>query len=51
MLEVGSDRIMYSVVYSFVGNPPGSPWIQDLQISKEDVDKILSGNAKRLLKL
>ena len=51
MLELGSDRIMYSVDYPFVDNPPGTEWMRDVQISAEDKDKILSGNAKRLLKL
>lgn len=51
MLELGSDHIMYSVDYPFVDNPPGTEWMRDVQISAEDKDKILSGNAKRLLKL
>ena len=51
MLEMGSDHIMYSVDYPFVDNPPGTEWMRDVQISAEDKGKILSGNAKRLLKL
>ncbi|MCC6534370.1 MAG: amidohydrolase [Burkholderiales bacterium] len=51
MLEMGVDRILYSVDWPFVRNLPGSRWIQDLQVSNEDREKILSGNAKRLLKL
>ena len=51
MLEMGSDHIMYSVDYPFVDNPPGTEWMRDVQISAEDKAKILSGNAKRLLKL
>jgi predicted TIM-barrel fold metal-dependent hydrolase len=51
MLEMGSDRIMYSVDYPFVDNLPGTEWMRDVQISAEDKDKILSGNAKRLLRL
>ena len=51
MLELGSDRIMYSVDYPFVDNPPGTAWMRDVQISADDKAKILSGNAKRLLKL
>ncbi|RPI43065.1 MAG: amidohydrolase [Betaproteobacteria bacterium] len=51
MLEMGADRILYSVDWPFVRNMPGTKWIQDLQISNEDKEKILSGNAKRLLRL
>jgi 2,3-dihydroxybenzoate decarboxylase len=51
MLEMGIDRILYSVDYPYVMNPPGTAWMQDLQVAPEDKEKILSGNAKRLLKL
>jgi predicted TIM-barrel fold metal-dependent hydrolase len=51
MLEMGIDRILYSVDYPYVMNPPGTQWMQELQVAPEDKDKILSGNAKRLLKM
>jgi 2,3-dihydroxybenzoate decarboxylase len=51
MLEMGADRIMYSVDWPFMDNMPGTQWINDLQISTEDKTKIRSGNAKRLLKM
>jgi predicted TIM-barrel fold metal-dependent hydrolase len=51
MLEMGVDRILYSVDWPFVRNMPGTKWMQDLQISNEDREKILSGNARRLLKM
>jgi 2,3-dihydroxybenzoate decarboxylase len=51
LLEMGADRILFSVDYPFVPNPPGVRWMADLPVSPEDRDKILSGNAKRLLKL
>ena len=51
MLEMGVDRILYSVDWPFVRNMPGTKWIESLQISNEDRAKILSGNARRLLKL
>jgi predicted TIM-barrel fold metal-dependent hydrolase len=51
MLELGVDRILFSVDWPFVANGPGTEWMSQLQISAEDKVKILSGNAKRLLKL
>jgi hypothetical protein len=35
----------------FVPNPPGVKWMDDVPLSNEDRAKILSGNAKRLLRL
>jgi predicted TIM-barrel fold metal-dependent hydrolase len=51
MLELGVDRILFSVAWPFVQNVPGTKWMNDLQLSAEDKTKILSGNAKRLLKM
>lgn len=51
MLELGVDRILFSVDWPFVQNLPGTKWMNELQLSAEDKTKILSGNAKRLLKL
>jgi predicted TIM-barrel fold metal-dependent hydrolase len=51
MLEMGIDRILYSIDYPYVENPPGTEWMESLQVSSEDKEKILSGNAKRLLKM
>lgn len=51
MMELGIDRILYSVDWPFVMNMPGAEWVQALQISSEDKEKILNGNAKRLLKM
>jgi 2,3-dihydroxybenzoate decarboxylase len=51
MLELGVDRILFSVDWPFVQNVPGTRWINDLQLSAEDKTKILSGNARRLLKM
>jgi predicted TIM-barrel fold metal-dependent hydrolase len=51
MLEMGADRILFSVDYPFVPNPPGVRWMDQAPISPEDREKILSGNAKRLLKI
>jgi predicted TIM-barrel fold metal-dependent hydrolase len=51
MMELGVDRILFSVDWPFVPNIPGTTWMNDLQLSAEDKIKILSGNAKRLLKM
>jgi len=51
IMEMGVDRILFSVDYPFVPNPPGTKWMADLPLSLEDRTKILSGNVKRLLKM
>jgi predicted TIM-barrel fold metal-dependent hydrolase len=51
MLEIGIDRILYSIDYPYVENVPGTEWMETLQVSSEDREKILNGNAKRLLKM
>jgi 2,3-dihydroxybenzoate decarboxylase len=51
IMEMGVDRILFSVDYPFVPNPPGAKWLADLPLSLEDRVKICSGNAKRLLKM
>jgi predicted TIM-barrel fold metal-dependent hydrolase len=51
MMELGVDRILFSVDWPFVPNIPGTKWMNELQFSAEDKIKILSGNAKRLLKM
>ncbi len=51
MLELGVDRILFSVDYPFVPNEPGTRWLDQLQISVDDKEKIAGGNARRLLKL
>jgi 2,3-dihydroxybenzoate decarboxylase len=51
LLEMGADRIMFSVDYPFVPNPPGVKWMDGLPVSPEDKQKILSGNARKLLRI
>ena len=51
MMEMGIDRILFSIDYPFVMNPPGVDWMEHTQLSTDDKQKILSGNAKRLLKM
>jgi 2,3-dihydroxybenzoate decarboxylase len=51
MMEMGIDRILFSVDYPFADNPPGTKWTETLPLCAEDKEKLLSGNAKRILKL
>ena len=51
VMEMGADRILFSVDYPFVANPPGVKWMRDVPLGPEDRQKILSLNARRLLKL
>ena len=51
VMELGVDRILFSVDYPFVMNKPAVDWIPTIPLSAEDKAKILSGNAERLLRL
>jgi 2,3-dihydroxybenzoate decarboxylase len=51
MMEMGIDRILFSVDYPFVANTPGTRWMESVPLCDEDKAKVLSGNAKRLLKM
>jgi predicted TIM-barrel fold metal-dependent hydrolase len=51
MMELGVDRILFSVDWPFVANPPAVRWMESVPLSDADKAKILSGNAQRLLKL
>jgi predicted TIM-barrel fold metal-dependent hydrolase len=51
VMEMGIDRILFSVDWPFVANTPAVKWIDTVPLSDEDKIKLLSGNAKRLLRL
>jgi 2,3-dihydroxybenzoate decarboxylase len=51
VMEIGIDRILFSVDYPFAENPPGTEWLKTLPLGREDTEKLLNGNARRLLKL
>ncbi|HZT09012.1 MAG TPA: amidohydrolase family protein [Chloroflexota bacterium] len=51
LLEMGVDRVLFSVDYPFEENAPGTRWFEHVQVSPDDREKILNGNASRLLKL
>ena len=51
MMEMGVDRILFSVDWPFVDNTPGTDWMKQVPLGKEDMAKIYGENAARLLKL
>ena len=51
MLEVGSDRILFSVDYPFEDPSEASPWFDEASISETDRLKIGRTNAAQLFKL
>ena len=51
MLEMGSDRIMYSVDYPFEDHAEASQWFDQCEISEADRKKIGRENACRLFGL
>ncbi len=51
VMEMGIDRILFSVDWPFVANTPAVKWIDTVPLSDEDKAKLLSGNARRLLRL
>ncbi len=51
LMELGADRIIFSIDWPYVMNPQGTAWIDHMPVSAEDREKILNGNARRLLKL
>ncbi len=51
VMELGIDRILFAVDWPFVSNQPGTRWMESVPLCDEDKAKILSGNAKRILKM
>lgn len=51
VMEMGVDHVLFAVDWPFVPNPPGVEWMKDVPLCDEDKVKILSGNAKRLLRM
>jgi predicted TIM-barrel fold metal-dependent hydrolase len=51
VMEMGVERILFAVDWPFVGNPPATQWMESVPLRAEDKAKILSGNAKRLLRM
>jgi len=51
LLEMGIDRILFSVDWPYVENEPGMKWMETVPLSAEDKAKMFHHNARRLLRL
>jgi predicted TIM-barrel fold metal-dependent hydrolase len=51
VMEMSVDHILFAVDWPFVMNPPSIEWMHTVPLSNADKEKILSGNAKRLLRM
>jgi 2,3-dihydroxybenzoate decarboxylase len=51
MLEMGIDRILFSIDWPFVENLPGMKWMETVPLSEQDKEKMFNSNARRLLKI
>jgi len=51
ILQLGVDRVMFSVDWPMNEAPPAMDWMSKIPLSAEEKAKIYGGNAKRLLKL
>ena len=50
-MEMGVDRILFSVDWPYVESLPGTDWMEGIPLSAEDKAKIYNGNAKKLLRI
>ena len=51
LLEVGSDRIMFSADYPYGSMEKGRAFLSQLPVSSSDREKVAHGNAELLLRL
>ena len=51
ILQMGIDRVLFSVDWPFVDNQPGMKWMETVPLSAEDKDKMFNRNARKLLRL
>ncbi len=51
LMELGIDHILFSVDWPFIDNAPGTRWMETVPLSAADREKVLNGNARRLLKI
>lgn len=50
MMEVGADRILFSIDYPFEKTSEAADWFDSLPISRRDLAKMGRGNAMDLFK-
>ena len=50
-MEIGIDRILFSVDYPFIDNQLGTRWLDQIPLCAEDREKLMNGNVRRLLKM
>jgi 2,3-dihydroxybenzoate decarboxylase len=50
-MEMGIDRILFSVDYPFVDNQLGTRWLEQVPLCPEDKEKLMNGNVRRLLRM
>jgi len=51
IMEMGADRILFSVDWPYIENAPGTAWMEQVPLGREDRIKLLNGNAKKLLNM
>ena len=51
VMEMGVDRILFAVDHPFESNRTAMEWVANMPLCAEDKEKVLSGNAARLLRL
>jgi 2,3-dihydroxybenzoate decarboxylase len=51
LMQIGIDRILFSIDWPFVENLPGMKWMDSVPLSTADREKLFNGNARRLLKM
>jgi predicted TIM-barrel fold metal-dependent hydrolase len=51
MLEMGVDRILFSVDWPWNSNVEGVTFMENIPVSREDKEKMFHGNVERLLKM
>jgi predicted TIM-barrel fold metal-dependent hydrolase len=51
ILEMGSDRVLFSIDWPWGHNKEGADWLASMQLSPDDKNKIFGGNAERLLRM
>lgn len=49
--EIGIDRIMFSVDWPYASQAKGTDWVRRTALTATDREKLLHGNAARLLKV